>query len=398
MTKDTIRPPSPPPPPLPPPRPRPNIQPTLKFGSAMDIAPEWASQTEPATPWNRSQTVKMTAEQIAALPPVSSRPAPTQALPSTPPPATAVTVDPIQSPGRLRRLVSWSIAGGAVVGLLVLGGLRMALPPSTTWVAPTLLSSNDPRVEQVAAAIQQETTRRSELAFQRTELEARLREAQRWIDLEEGFQKSFLAAVRSDIDQQQATLKRLQGLLAWRNVTNAGDTPTHFGADLDEKVAAVEQRIRMLEAAARGGQGARYEVLAVRREYDRSVVAADEARELAAGITKTLTETDDALRLKDALLASIRSSPYALAVTGDVALGFVPYENQAKTGDTLVTCKTGNLLCQEVGRVGEVLPGEVRGTNPFGGKEQRGRLFRLKLTDSKSAERSVLLVRPKGAS
>jgi hypothetical protein len=407
MTKETIRPPSPLPPPLPPRRPPP--QPTLKFGSSMEGVPELPSRslTEPATPWSRSQTVKMTAEQIAALPLSTPRstplPPPTQPSPSTPPVAASVspeaTPEALKTPRRLGRLVGWSIAGGLLVGLAVLGGLHAALPPPATWVAPTLLSSSDPRVEQVAASLQQEMAHRSELAFQKTELEARLREAERWIDLEEGFQKSFQASVRSDIEQQQATLKHLQSLLAWRNNTNASEFPTHFGADLDEKVAAVEQRIRMLEAAGHGGQGSRYEVLAVRREYDRSVVAADQARELAAGITKTLGETDEALRQKDALLASIRSSPYAFAITGDVALGFVPYENKAKTGDLLVSCTTANLLCTEVGSVGEVLSGEVRGTNPFGGKEERGRLFRLKLTDPKSAERSVLLVRPpKGAS
>ena len=151
-------------------------------------------------------------------------------------------------------------------------------------------------------------------------------------------------------------------------------------------------RIRLLEAASRDGRATSYDALALRRELDRSVVAADKARELSAALTKAIAAADDALKQKDTLLASIDASPYRLAIDGDVALGFVPYENlPAATSDsTLVACRTTLLFCHPVGTVGEALAGEVRGVPPLDGRDRRGQLVRLTLTEPRAAERTVL--------
>jgi hypothetical protein len=288
----------------------------------------------------------------------------------------------------------------SVVGVASYLGARFVASHNNRWLAPTVLSSTDPRVLQVAASLQQETSRRNDLVFQQKELESRLRQAKRCVELEEGFQTSFKAALRSDLETRRAELARLQAALAEADSSADASDPhaSEKSAALEARLVAARQRVRLLDAALRDGRAtSSYEVLSLRRDYDQSLVASDAARELVQASTKALGDLEPALKAKDALIASLESSPYHLAISADVALGFVPYENMdaVKTGDAVMACSTALLLCNDVGTVGDVLPGEVRGLNPLGsmtgrGDELRGRLVRLDLKDARDGERSVL--------
>jgi hypothetical protein len=294
---------------------------------------------------------------------------------------------------RQRRAFLVCAVGVLTLGLASFAVVRSFAGAGQRWVAPMLLSSADPRVVQVAATLQEETARRNTLLLQKSELEVRLKEAERWIVLEEGFQASFKAALRSDLEGQRAELRRVQSLLAERDWSM--ETPSH-NSDLDTKLALVRERIRLLEAAAApGGRASSYGALTLRREYDRSLVASEQARELSLALTKAIADADEALRQKDALLSTIEASPYRRAIAGDVPLAFVPYDNagQIRTGDELLACGAMGFGCRKVGTVGDILSTEVRGSGP-GGDDLRGRLAVLSLTDARAVERPTLTARP----
>jgi hypothetical protein len=245
---------------------------------------------------------------------------------------------------------------------------------------------------QVAATLQQETSRKNDLLVQKKGLEARLREAERRVELEQGFQTSFQATLRSDLARQRAELRRLQALADSEAAAGVGTAPP---TDLEAQLESVRRRIRLLESVSRGG-ATPYDGLALRREYARSVAASDEARESIATLRQGIADLDEALAQKDALLASINASPFRLAISGDVALGFVPYGNldQVKVGQSLARCRVGAFVCRPVGKLEELLPGEVRGASPFGSEELRGRLVRLSLSDAAAVQDRALLAGP----
>ncbi len=342
----------------------------------------------PSAPSLRPRTVQLSIEQLLALfrpmPKPAARPNPSGA------PAHAAAVKAL-SPAR--RMLLGGVAAALALGAISYAGTHALLVRNRRWVAPTVLSKSDPRVLQLAATLQQETARKSELALRKKDLEARGREATQWRELEAGFQASFMAALKNDLSAQRAELRRVQKLLADREAEGAaGAGPTGDRAELDAKLASIKLRVRLLEGALRGGRAGTYEGLALRREYDRSVLEAGKAREVEDSIAKSLADVDEQLKKKDTLLASIEASPYRLAVDQDVTLGFVPYDNAAaaKSGEALLACKTSLLFCDRVGEVGETLAGEVRGLHPVTGLEVRGQLVRVTLAPGRAVPDSVL--------
>jgi len=364
-----------------------SLQPTLKLAAPPPSRSPASSRTLKLSPGELAAWIGAPGSAPSKLPPQPALPSVPTTVPSAPPRATV----------RRRSLLAGGLAGAVALGVAAFAVAQALASTSTRWVAPLVLSSADPRVVQVAATLQQETARRSDLLLQKKEIETRLDEARESVALEESFQASFKAALRSDLAAERAELRHLETLLAWRDASKGAASAVPFGADLDAKVSTIQQRVRLLESASRSGRAAAgYDVLTFRRELDRSQAAGDQARALSAALTRTLAETTDVLKQKETLLASLEASPYRLAIAGDVTLGFVPYDNVAevKTGEALVACKTSLLFCHPVGTVGELLAGEVRGTNPLDGQETRGRLVRLLLTEPRSAERPTLLVRP----
>ncbi len=340
----------------------------------------------PAAPAPPRKTMQLSIEELLAL----FRPPPRAATVAK---AGAATPASLPSRGaRPRQLLIGGVVAALALGGLSYGGTHALLVKNQRWVAPTVLSKTDPRVLQLAAMLQQETTRKSELALRKKELEARARQASQWRELEMGFQASFMAALKNDLDGQRAELRRVQKLVADREAADAAAGVPADHAELDARVASVKLRVRLLEGALRGGRPGTYEALALRREYDRSVLEAGKVRELEETLTKSLADVDDQLKKKDALLATIDASPYRLAIDQDVTLGFVPYENAAaaKSGEALIACRTSLLFCDRVGEVGEGLAGEVRGLHPVTGLEVRGQLVRLTLPAGRSVPDSVL--------
>ena len=94
------------------------------------------------------------------------------------------------------------------------------------------------------------------------------------------------------------------------------------------------------------------------------------------------------------LLKAIEESPYLRAISRNVTVAFVPYENldNAAPGTPLFGCSLGLLWCHEVGTVREVLEGEVVMKHPIRHTMLRGVMVELKLRDERWARDELLLL------
>jgi hypothetical protein len=111
-------------------------------------------------------------------------------------------------------------------------------------------------------------------------------------------------------------------------------------------------------------------------------------------LTESLKSLDEAVGRYDALLASIRSSPWLEAIERGLTVGFVPYENleNAGPGTPLYRCALKLVWCREAGMVGQVLQGEVTVKHPVRQTMLRGVMVELKLRDDRWARDELLLL------
>jgi sulfur carrier protein ThiS len=108
---------------------------------------------------------------------------------------------------------------------------------------------------------------------------------------------------------------------------------------------------------------------------------------------KTLA-TDELARL-DELLKQLKNRPLSRAIVASTDVAFVPYTQLegVSPGVELVTCTWALFRCRTVGRVKEVLPGEVIANDPWA-KTARGQYAILELTDHEAAKEKTLRARP----
>jgi hypothetical protein len=106
----------------------------------------------------------------------------------------------------------------------------------------------------------------------------------------------------------------------------------------------------------------------------------------------------DKLARVDALEAQLRERPIFQAMDRSLDVAFVPYTQieGVRVGSVVYECVWGLLFCEPVGRVSELLPGEVAFTDPWG-KPARGQYAVLTLSDSTAAQSRSLRVRPADA-
>jgi hypothetical protein len=104
--------------------------------------------------------------------------------------------------------------------------------------------------------------------------------------------------------------------------------------------------------------------------------------------------TEEAITRQDRLLLSIQNFPYLRAAEQKLTVAFVPYTNAGRTtpGTPIYGCSLGVLFCRQVGRIEEVLDGEVVDKHPFFNKELRGLLVRVDFKDSKWDRTQVLFL------
>jgi hypothetical protein len=96
----------------------------------------------------------------------------------------------------------------------------------------------------------------------------------------------------------------------------------------------------------------------------------------------------------DELAAQLKTRPAFLATQRSLDVAFVPYTQMSgvEPGAPVYSCLFGLFLCKDVGRVSDVVPGEVAMTDPWG-NPARGLYAVLSLTDRESAKSKTLRVR-----
>jgi hypothetical protein len=337
---------------------------------------------------------------------------------------------------------AYKLLGLLLLTLILLGflsylGVQGFFFVSRGWVAPTVVSPTDPQILQLNAQLAQQAAARDKLLMERGELEARLEQAERLLGAEQDFQERFRVALGSERQTRARALRRLAALrqeyqeaageITRSNQAYAGMARTRMEAlynarllEREERLTANHQLAQMAQSnlslaqgsaelqtkletlkrelagfdASLGGKAEDLttEVLLLEREYTRSVLevarAKSEGRHLKAG----LEGLDAAVARYDALLASIRGSPWLEAIERGLTVGFVPYENleNAEPGTRLYRCALKLLWCQEVGVVGQPLQGEVSVKHPVRQTLLRGVMVELELRDTRSAREELL--------
>jgi len=139
---------------------------------------------------------------------------------------------------------------------------------------------------------------------------------------------------------------------------------------------------RMPEVAAGEEHEVRLELELVRLESERRGQAA-----LRAAAGERLAEARK-------LIAEIETRPLYRAMHTSTDVAFVPYDQMedAVPGARVMSCTWGLFACEEVGRVAEIVPGEVVTQDPWGDLA-RGQLVVLELADPDAIREKVLRVR-----
>lgn len=101
-----------------------------------------------------------------------------------------------------------------------------------------------------------------------------------------------------------------------------------------------------------------------------------------------------AIARQDEIIRGLEQSPYLRAITDRATVALVPYDNLEGVGPgtQVVACRAVMVLCREVGRVLEVLPGEVAFKHPRREKMLRGQMLELRLTDRGASAEDVLFL------
>ncbi|HEX8823057.1 MAG TPA: hypothetical protein VF794_24225 [Archangium sp.] len=324
-----------------------------------------------------------------------------------------------------------------LVGLVSYLGVQGFFFVSRGWLTPTVVSPTDPEILQLNAQLAQQAAARDKVLADKRELEARLEQAERLLGAEKDFQQRFQVALGSERAARAKSLRRLAALrqeylqaageITESNRAYAGMARTRTEAlyearllereerltenhqlaqmaqsnlslaegeaELQTKLEAVKRELGGFDASLAGkSEGLTTEVLLLEREYTRSVLEVTRAESERKHLKESLRSMDGAVARYDALLASIRSSPWLKAIERGLTVAFVPYENleNARQGTPLYRCALRLLWCQEVGVVGQTLTGEVTVKHPVRQTMLRGVMVEVELQDERWSHEELL--------
>jgi hypothetical protein len=168
--------------------------------------------------------------------------------------------------------------------------------------------------------------------------------------------------------------------------------------ELDEKARELELDVAAFSTASRGfaqsNEPVNYEGLALQREHESSLNQALGAGDEVEAIERGIDELDQSVIHYDEILNTLEESPMLRATQARLAVAFVPYDNEDRVseGAPVYACSLGVLFCRKVGRVQAYWDGEVKQPHPVYGRELRGQLAELVLTDPSFAKYDVLHV------
>jgi len=340
------------------------------------------------------------------------------------------------------KAMGFAVLAMILAGLLAYLGTHGFFLVNRSWVSPTIVSPSDENILELNARSAAQAADREDLVGQRLELRARLDDARRIVESEEGFQERFTAAVKGDRNFRARELRELLALrekqvkarAEFDNATlpYAGMAKSRAEAlqaaslvdresflttnhqlaqighsnlllaekevDLDTRITALRRDIQAIDslgsAGTQGNPGGSLDVLRLQKELSDSELELARAKELVVVLEENLRNIDGSIERYDHLLAAIKSSPYLKAIEGNLMVAFVPYDNidSVQPGIPLYGCKAGFLWCTRVGSVARILDGEVTRRHPIRNIVLRGAMLEVELEDPKWAQKDLLHV------
>jgi hypothetical protein len=298
---------------------------------------------------------------------------------------------------------------------------------SDSWIQPMVVSPTDERVLTLKSELAEKDNLRDKVALE-------LQHTERFISSQQEFQAEFVRAVKADLAERKTTLRRLRSLAsgyagersrirksnrAFAQQSKKQMTREYAARLIDrseflagayqlgqiatsnlslaERQVEFETRAQELDGEARAleailsekqADGAlSYEVLKVKQEYDSSRLETTKALESREALKQSLARYD-------AIIQTIKQSPFLRAADQSANVAFVPYSNldQIRAGAPVYACALEMIACSEVGQVKDVLAGEVTFKHPFRDKNLRGQMVELDLDDVDAVAKSVLFV------
>ncbi|MDB4941438.1 MAG: hypothetical protein JWP97_972 [Labilithrix sp.] len=329
-----------------------------------------------------------------------------------------------------------ALAAGAAA--LAQGVYRAA---TDSWMAPITLSADNDQILQINVKLNEQVVQRDklkadieridadivgiDLAFARLQtIEQGAKESLRWTAFTTNAQN---AAMTERLHSLQSQKTLLEDMLA-RQASIAEHTQQNAAAGLvmkqevdrevqltDQLRLAVTQNARdtsdarmqtqqfsatssvvkdAMENKARSGNGLLPEIAMgqerqVHLELEMIKLQAEKRALLAD--RKIFAESLDRM---EEIFKQLRARPVYKAIEAQTDIAFVPYTQMAglKAGDALISCKWILFSCQNVGRIAEVVNGEVVANDPWS-DISRGQYVILNLTDREAAKEKVIRAR-----
>ena len=277
------------------------------------------------------------------------------------------------------------------------------------------MSAGDEKLVQMQSQLAEQKNNRDRIASDLTQ-------AEKALEVQQAFQVEYTKAIKADMTSRKAALARMRGIahqyasargsitstnqtyasatarklqqeyaaglvdqhaMLAGNFQDAQITSANIGLaereiDMEQKADDLEQQTSSLEAIIddKDSAGLSYEVLKIKQDYENSKL--EEAKAIA---------TRDALKAsltrQDEIVKGLESTGLLRALKDHAAVAFVPYGNMkgVKPGVNLYGCKLGMVICHKVGKVVQVLPGEIQQKHPHRDKMLRGQLVEIQLED-----------------
>ena len=257
------------------------------------------------------------------------------------------TIDSNSRPARMRLLIQPAIVKlYRVIGIFALTALLVGLLAfivvtvfyyfNHTWVRPVILSPTHAKVMQAVSALNDARLRAAELESARAEAVADLAQIERLIPANQKFEAEAAPLLAEGMRSAQAAL--------------------------------------------------------VRREVDRSILERQQAADRKGTLAARVKQLDARVSEQTQLVERLAASPYIAASTDKRVVGFVPYQNlsNVQAGSPLYACAWGLVRCTKIGKVIQLLDGEVQDVHPHDDSVQRGVMVEVELTHAQAAEENVL--------
>lgn len=336
------------------------------------------------------------------------------------------------------------MAGIAVLavtlGLVAWVGVQAVRAFTDAWVAPILLSPDNDNVLQMRLALnhQMAELQRAEAGIagidedlvaveaginRLSELRHTARQTLHWQAGTQGDEQGALVKAMATLNEQRTIVQRL--LERQQRLTERTREDLRGGLVDRTEMEAQEQALdalqvqlientRLLDEARFRKTQLDRDGKALRTAFGKSgggsalmpEVAAGEEHEARLEIELLKLEAErrnlqnarrvsmDAIATQRALLEELKTRPLYRAMNESTQVAFVPYTqlNGIREGDSVLSCVWGLFYCRSVGRVTQVLSGEVITPDPWGAIA-RGQYVLLNLTVPEAIREKVLRIR-----